>query len=62
MEQPDDFDSRLKLAEAYALHSGDVHRARKIIRQIENHPAFSAEQIEAARAKLAEWRGAKLRR
>lgn len=60
-EQPDDFDSWLKLAEAYAVYSANVPRAEKIIRQIEGNRAFSAEQIQAAKAKLAEWREARSR-
>lgn len=55
-EQPRDFDTWLKLAEAHAVPSGDIHRAQKIIGKIEDNPAFTAEQIQQAKAKLAEWR------
>ena len=57
--QPDDFDLLLKLAEAHGLHSGNLHRAEKIVWKIESHSAFSPEQIALAKARLAEWRAAK---
>ncbi len=57
-EQPKDFDLWLKLAEAHGLYSGNRHRAEKIVQQIESNRCFSAEQIERAKAKLAEWREA----
>jgi tetratricopeptide (TPR) repeat protein len=57
--QPDDFDLWLKLAEAHGLHSGNLHRAEKIVWKIESHSAFSPEQIALAKARLAEWRAAK---
>jgi tetratricopeptide (TPR) repeat protein len=55
-EQPQDFDSWLKLAEAHGLHSGNIQRAEKIVRKIEGDRAFTAEQIGLAKARLAEWR------
>jgi tetratricopeptide (TPR) repeat protein len=58
-EQPDDFDSWLKLAEAQGLHSANIHRAEKIVQKIENNRSFSAEQIQTAKVKLKEWREAK---
>jgi len=61
-EQPDDFDLWLKLAEAHGLHSGNMHRAEKIVQKIENNRAFSAEQIQAAKDRLKEWREAKPQR
>jgi thioredoxin-like negative regulator of GroEL len=61
-EQPGDFDLRIKFAEVYGQHCGDVHRAGKIVREIEAHPSFSPEQIQKARAKLDEWRKARARR
>jgi len=61
-EQPKDFDSRLKLAEAHGLHSGNVQRAGKIIQQIEAGGDFSAEQIQTAKARLEEWRKAEPRK
>ena len=61
-EQPGDFDLRIKFAEVYGQHCGDVHRAGKIVREIEAHPGFSPEQIQKARAKLDEWRKARPRR
>jgi len=61
-EQPADFDSWLKLAETHGQHCGNINRAEKIIRQIEINSAFSPEQIQLARTKLAEWREARLHR
>jgi tetratricopeptide (TPR) repeat protein len=58
-EQPQDFDSRLKLAEAHGLHSGNIQRAEKIVEKMEGANKFSAEQIEVVRTKLKEWREAK---
>jgi len=60
-EQPQDFDSWLKLAEAHGLHSGNIHRAEKIVQKIGGHPGFSAKQIRTAKMKLEEWREAKPR-
>ncbi len=59
-EQPAYFDSWLKLAETHAQHCGNIHRAEKIIQQIEANPAFSPEQIQLAAARLKEWRETKL--
>jgi tetratricopeptide (TPR) repeat protein len=59
-EQPADFDSWLKLAETHGRYCGNISRAEKIVRQIENNPAFSLEQIQLAGTKLAEWREIKL--
>ena len=58
-EQPRDFDLRLKLAEVYAQRCGDVHRAEKIVRQIETSPGFTPEQGQNARTKLEELRKAR---
>jgi tetratricopeptide (TPR) repeat protein len=55
-EQPRDLDFRLKLAEVYSQHCGDVHRAEKIVRQIETSPGFTPEQAQNARTKLGELR------
>jgi tetratricopeptide (TPR) repeat protein len=57
-EQPDDFDSWLKLAEAHSRHSGNHHKAVKLVHQLEAGQRFTAEQIQSARTKLAEWRQA----
>jgi len=57
-EQPQDFDSWLKLAEAYGRYSGDIYRAKQIVQKIEGNRAFTAEQMQTAKAKLAEWREA----
>lgn len=54
-EQPDDFDAWLKLAEAHAVHSGNLLRAKKIVQNIEHNHAFTPEQIQQALAKLNEW-------
>ena len=56
-ETPGDFASWLKLAEAHGLYAGNVHRAEKIVRKIESNPAFNPEQVAAAKARLAEWKG-----
>jgi hypothetical protein len=61
-EQPQDFDSWLKLAETHAQHCGNINRAEKIIQQIEANPAFGPEQIQLAGTKLKEWREARLHR
>ena len=58
-ERPDDFALWLKLAEAHGCHSGNLRQAERIIRKMESNPAFSPEQMALARARLAEWRGAK---
>jgi tetratricopeptide (TPR) repeat protein len=58
-EQPQDFDSWLKLAEAHGLHSGNIQRAKKIVQKIEEGGMFSPEQIQTAKVKLKEWREAK---
>ena len=58
-EQPEDFDSWLKLAGAHGFHSGNIHRAEKIVLEIERNRAFTAEQVRLAKAKLAEWRDAR---
>ncbi|MGO8766024.1 MAG: tetratricopeptide repeat protein [Limisphaerales bacterium] len=55
-EQPQNFEAQLKLAEAYGLHSANPQRAKKIIEKIENNPAFTAEQVQFAKARLAEWK------
>jgi predicted Zn-dependent protease len=57
--QPWDFDLWLKLAEAHGLHSGNIHRAEKIVQKIESGHGFNAEQIQIAKARLKEWREAK---
>jgi tetratricopeptide (TPR) repeat protein len=61
-EQPKDFDLWLKLAEAHGLHSGNIHRAGKIVQQIESNRGFSVEQIQVAKARLKEWRETKPQR
>ena len=57
-EQPRDLDLRLKLAEIYIRHCGDVHQAEKTVREIETSPGFTPEQMQNARTKLGEWRKA----
>jgi len=61
-EQPQDFDSWLKLAEAHGLYSGNLQRAGKIVEKIEGNRDFSAEQILVAKVKLKEWLEAKPRK
>jgi tetratricopeptide (TPR) repeat protein len=58
-EQPRDLDLRLKLAEVYSQHCGDIQWAEKIVRQIETSPGFTPEQGQNARTKLGEWRKAR---
>jgi tetratricopeptide repeat protein len=61
-EQPQDFDSWLKLAEVHAKYCGNIRPAEKIIQQIETNPAFTAEQGQTAKSKLSEWRNVRLRK
>jgi hypothetical protein len=58
-EQPQDFDSWLRLAEAHGLHSANFPRAQKIVEKLEAENIFSEEQVEIAKTKLKEWREAK---
>ena len=58
-EQPEDFDSWLKLAGTHGQHCGNWGRAEKIVQQIEANPAFRPEQIQLAKTRLKEWREAK---
>jgi tetratricopeptide (TPR) repeat protein len=60
-DRPGDFDLRLKFAEVYGQHCGDIDRAGKIVREIEAHPGFNPEQIQRARAGLEAWRKARPR-
>jgi len=60
-EQPQDFDLRLKLAEVYAIHCGDLSRAEKIGREIDTLGHFSPEQVQHARTRIREWREARKR-
>lgn len=53
---PENFGLWIKLAEVHAVYCGNLNRADTIVRQIENNPGFGAEQIQAARTKLQEWR------
>jgi hypothetical protein len=55
-DQPGDFDSLLKLAEAQGRYCHNMPAAEKIVRKIEKNPAFTPEQIQTAHTKLAEWR------
>jgi tetratricopeptide (TPR) repeat protein len=55
-EEPRNFDLWLKLAEVYAVHCADLNRAGKIIQKMERTSAFTAEEIEQAKAKLKEWK------
>lgn len=55
-EQPEDFDSWLKLAEVHAKNCGNIRSAEKMVDQIEVKHHFSAEQIQLAQTKLREWR------
>ena len=57
--EPDNFDVRLQLIEAHALHSRDLTKAKKLMKEMEIQKCFNAEQIESAKAKFEEWRAAK---
>ena len=59
-EQPGDFDLRLTLAEVYARHCADDHRAQKIIQEIQASEDFSPEQKSSAWPRLEEWRKARM--
>jgi len=54
-EEPGNFHLWMKLAEVYAVHCADLHRAGKVIQKMERTSAFSREEIEHAKAKLREW-------
>lgn len=60
-EQPGDFDSWLKLAEAHGVYCRDLARAGKLVDKMAGNPAFSMEQIQMARAKLKAWRSVGMR-
>jgi hypothetical protein len=53
--KPGDFELWLKLAEAKSVFCGDMTGARKIVDRMARNSAFSADQIQVAKAKLAEW-------
>jgi thioredoxin-like negative regulator of GroEL len=55
-EQPQDFDLRMRLAGVHAELCGSLINAEAVIKQIEENPAFSPEQIKTARVRLADWR------
>jgi hypothetical protein len=61
-EQPQDFDSWVKLAEAHGKYCGNFQRAEKIARQIEFSRDFSPEEIQHVKNKLGEWREARSNR
>jgi len=44
----------LRLAEVHAKFCKNFHRAKKLVRHMERSN-FTPEQLEAARAKLADW-------
>jgi hypothetical protein len=54
-EEPGNFDLWIKLAEVYAVHCADLHRASKIVQSMERTGGFNAEQIQQAKAQLREW-------
>jgi hypothetical protein len=55
-EQPEDFDLRMRLAGVHAELCGSLNNAEAVVKQIEENPAFSPEQIKTARSRLADWR------
>ena len=56
--EPGNFELWFKLAEVHGKHCANLRSAEKMVGRIEANPAFSAEQIRLARAKLREWRDA----
>lgn len=58
-EQPGDFDAWMKLAEVHGRYCHDPVRAGKIIQQLQRDGGFSPEQMQLAKAKLAEWQKAR---
>jgi hypothetical protein len=55
-EQPQDFDLRMRLAGVHAELCGSLNNAEAVVKQIEENPAFSSEQIQTAKARLSDWR------
>jgi hypothetical protein len=58
-KQPQSFDLRLKLAEAYGRYCGNVEHAEKIVREIEAAAGFSPAQVQTAQNQLQAWRSAR---
>jgi len=54
-DDPHNFELWMKLAEVYAVHCADLHRAGKVIQKLERTGGFNAEQIQQAKAQLREW-------
>jgi tetratricopeptide (TPR) repeat protein len=54
--KPENFDLWLRYAEVHGLHCGNIRAAEKVIEQMFQLRVFSEEQMQAARAKLKEWR------
>jgi len=54
--EPGNYESWLTLAEAHGVHCRDLPRAARIIDKLAANPAFNAEQIQGAKARLKEWR------
>lgn len=53
---PNDFESRLKLAEAQGVYCGNWLSAGKIVEKIATSRVFSPEQVRTAKTKLAAWK------
>ena len=56
---PNDFESRLKLAEAQGVYCGNWLSAGKIIEKIAADRAFSPEQVKTAKAKFMAWKASR---
>jgi hypothetical protein len=54
-ETPGDFDLWLKLVEAHAVYFKDKITAQKIVQKMERDRAFTPDQIQTAKTKLAAW-------
>lgn len=59
VEEPENFDAWLKLAEAHAVYCADLTQAGKVVRAMEVSGRFAPEQITEAKAKLKEWQMAR---
>jgi len=58
-DEPRNFELWMKLAEVYAVHCADLHRASKIIQNMERTGAFNPEQVRMAKAQLRQWQNPK---
>jgi hypothetical protein len=56
VEEPQNFDVWLKLAEVYGVNCRDLNRAARIVQKMEFSATFTPQEMEFAKAKLREWR------